>query len=389
MKTYEKYKNSGVSWLGKIPEHWEWRKLGKYCQIIMGQSPKGESVNEVDGIEFHQGKIFFGERFVQDSKIKTSIPTKIAPADSVLLSVRAPVGKVNITDREICIGRGLAAIKTSDGMPTLFLFFLLQTLEEIFNSKATGSTFKAINIEKIYNQLIPVPPLAEQEAIVKFLDYKVSRIEKLILIRECQIVNLKELKKAVINKAVTKGDWKRVRLKNLVKLINEKTSLPSLKYIGMENIESWTGKLIETKEIIPESVSNKFYKGDILFGKLRPYLAKVFLAPIDGICSSEFLVLRSKEEIEAKFLQYYLISYKFIDIVNSSTYGAKMPRANWQFIGNYLIHIPPLNEQNEIAEYLDKKCGQIDKLERVFTINIASVTGCVCVRFLALTLLIK
>ena len=104
----------------------------------------------------------------------------------------------------------------------------------------------------------------------------------------------------------------------------------------MENIESWTGKRIKTEEIIPESISNRFYKGDILFGKLRPYLAKIFLAPNDGICSSEFLVLRS-EAIEKRFLFYSIVSHEFIDTVNSSTYGAKMPRANWQFIGNCFI----------------------------------------------------
>ena len=154
----------------EIPDNWAWVRIGDYFNVIMGQSPKGKFINDSNGIEFHQGKIFFRERIIEDSKIKTSVASKIAPADSVLLCVRAPVGKVNITDREICIGRGLAAIKCCANTPTLFLYFLLKTLEETFNSKATGTTFKAITLETVNNQVVPLPPLAEQERIVERLN---------------------------------------------------------------------------------------------------------------------------------------------------------------------------------------------------------------------------
>ncbi len=121
-------------------------------------------------MEFHQGKIFFSDKVIQDSKIKTSVAHKIAPTDSALLSVRAPVSKVNITDREICIGRGLVAIKGHDGMPTEFIYYVLQSLEQSFNAKATGTTFKAITSTTIYNYLIPLPPLDEQHKIVSRLN---------------------------------------------------------------------------------------------------------------------------------------------------------------------------------------------------------------------------
>ena len=136
----------------------------------MGQSPEGKFINSSEDMEFHQGKIYFGNKFISDSGIKTLAVSKIAPADSVLLCVRAPVGKVNITDREICIGRGLAAIKGYCDIPTTFIYFMFQTLEQHFNALATGTTFKAINIATVYNQPIPLPPLAEQERIVKRLN---------------------------------------------------------------------------------------------------------------------------------------------------------------------------------------------------------------------------
>ena len=149
-----------------MPQEWAWAQLGDVCKIEMGQSPDGASINKETGIEFHQGKICFTERLLARSNEKTSRPTKIAHGNSVLLCVRAPVGKVNTVNRKICIGRGLCAISPMCGMNVEFWFFWLKCLEETFNKKATGSTFKAITKNTVVNQIIPLPPLEEQKRIV-------------------------------------------------------------------------------------------------------------------------------------------------------------------------------------------------------------------------------
>ena len=95
--------------------------------------------------------------------------------------------------------------------------------------------------------------------------------------------------------------------------------------------------------------------------KLRPYLAKVYHTSNNGVCSSEFFVLKPKD-ITPNYLFEYLLNREFIDIINSSTYGAKMPRANWDFFGDQLISIPPLPEQTAIASFLDRKTARIDIL---------------------------
>ena len=110
-----------------------------------------------------------------------------------------------------------------------------------------------------------------------------------------------------------------------------------------------------------EGVSNAFDADDVLFGKLRPYLAKAHHAQTSGICSSEFLVLRRKS-IEPRFLVYYLLNSAFINVVDSSTYGAKMPRASWDFIGNLLALVPPPDEQRRIAAFLDHETTKLDTL---------------------------
>ena len=158
--------------------------------------------------------------------------------------------------------------------------------------------------------------------------------------------------------------WRIKRLKFSTDLINNKVSVEDspLPYLGLEHIESWTGRSIEGEISNSEGLASSFVMGDVLFGKLRPYLAKVHLALQDGLISSEALVVRSKDELDAEFLKYYMLSRDFINIVDSSTYGSKMPRASWDFIGNLPVLLPDVEEQKVIARFLDFKTAQIDAL---------------------------
>ena len=163
-----------------IPDNWKWVRLGNITKITMGQSPSGNNVADGgDGVEFHQGKIYFGEEYLKQSKQTTSEITKKAEPNSVLLCVRAPVGKVNILDREICIGRGLCAISAFAKMDVRFLYFWLKSFEQDFIDKSTGSTFKAITCNIVENELFPLPPLAEQKRIVERLDQLLPLCDKI------------------------------------------------------------------------------------------------------------------------------------------------------------------------------------------------------------------
>lgn len=134
-------------------------------------------------------------------------------------------------------------------------------------------------------------------------------------------------------------------------------------YIGLENVESWSGKIIDkhNENVVVEGASLAVCPNDILFGKLRPYLAKCAIAEKSGCCSTEFIVMRP-HSIEGRFLKYVMLTPQFIDMVNMSTYGAKMPRANWDFIGNALLAMPSRDEQAAIASYLDAQCAKIDEI---------------------------
>ncbi|MCR4799275.1 MAG: restriction endonuclease subunit S, partial [Bacteroidales bacterium] len=164
----------------EIPESWCWCRLGNVFDITMGQSPKGESVGKnIKGMEFHQGKIFFTNKWIAKSNQQTSEITKIAEPNSILLCMRAPVGKVNLTERKICIGRGLCSIVPLGGINVEWAYYLFETLENDFVKKSTGSTFKAITGDIVKDEIIPLPPLSEQKRIVAKLEELLGEVEKL------------------------------------------------------------------------------------------------------------------------------------------------------------------------------------------------------------------
>ena len=150
----------------KLPEGWCKCSFDDIFNITMGQSPNGCSINHQQGIEFHQGKILFGEKYLKRSDMFTDAPTKLATPNSLLLCVRAPVGVVNITQREICIGRGLCSLKPNAAINLDYAYHALTTYQSDFDSKSTGSTFKAISGSIIRNEVFALPPLQEQYRIV-------------------------------------------------------------------------------------------------------------------------------------------------------------------------------------------------------------------------------
>ncbi|MBI3463816.1 MAG: restriction endonuclease subunit S [Planctomycetes bacterium] len=158
--------------------------------------------------------------------------------------------------------------------------------------------------------------------------------------------------------------WSQKRIKFAANLINEKAAAATADslYVGLENIESKTGRLVELDaESTVDGLSNTFKASDVLFGKLRPYLAKAVHTDFDGLCSSELLVLRPRD-VCGRYLFYCMLAPEFINVVDSSTYGAKMPRASWEFIGNLQLTLPPLAERRAITAFLDRETARIDEL---------------------------
>jgi restriction endonuclease S subunit len=380
MKRYERYKDSGVEWIGEIPEHWGVIKLKYVTKLAYGDSLPTENREE-------EGEV---DVFGSNGKVGThNVANTLSPV--IIVGRKGSYGKVTYSDKK-CF-----AIDTTyyiDNRCTKsnikWLYYSLMVLELDKNSQDTG--VPGLSREYAYNKYVPVPTVNEQVAIANFLDQKTAEIDGLIADKEKFIELLQEKRQAMITEAVTKGlnpnvrmkdsgikcigempeQWNIRKIKYLANIRNVKAGDSDIDktYIGLENIESETGKLLinrdDEQQLIGET-ANIFKKGDVLFGKLRPYLAKCIIADFDGRCTSELLVLRTTSNILPEYLYFFMLSPKFYDVVNSSTYGAKMPRASWDFIGNLEIPLPSIKEQKEIVEYLVELTRKIDDL--VFDIN--------------------
>ena len=155
--------------------------------------------------------------------------------------------------------------------------------------------------------------------------------------------------------------WSVERIRRRARLRTDKAVDASLK-VALENVQSWTGRFIDTEEADYSGEGIAFSRGDVLFGKLRPYLAKAWRADTEGAAIGDFHVYSLSSDTDPRFFQFMILSGDFISLVDGSTYGAKMPRASWDFIGNLMEAFPPIAEQRQIADYLDIHTAKIDLL---------------------------
>ena len=156
-------------------------------------------------------------------------------------------------------------------------------------------------------------------------------------------------------------NWRIEKLKFHIRVRNEKQAGLGLTYIALENIVGFDCRYIATDHQYSGDDANIARENDIIFSKLRPYLGKVYKVQSDAYVNTEFVVCQAIS-ISDNYLKWYMISHGFLDIVNSSTYGAKMPRANSDYIKNLQVLLPPIAEQKKIADFLDGKCAEIDEL---------------------------
>ncbi|MCG6537196.1 MAG: restriction endonuclease subunit S, partial [Syntrophales bacterium LBB04] len=174
------------------------------------------------------------------------------------------------------------------------------------------------------------------------------------------------------------GGWALDRLKDVVTLRKDKSSETSEEqdYLELEDLESGTGRILSRRNTLTvESAVTVFKKGDVLFGKLRPYLEKYYEAEFDGKCTGEILAFKP-ERIVSRFLFYCVGSHWFIERCNALAYGAKMPRVSWPTqLSQFNIPLPLLPEQERIAAYLDASCASIDAAVAAKRLQLETLDG--------------
>lgn len=402
-----------MEWLGDVPEHWQQKPIWSLFKRVKRTNFPTEHLLSVYR---DYGVIPKDSRDDNHNRASEDLTPYqlVCVNDLVINKMKAWQGSIAISELKGIVSPAYYIYQPKTEYYSKYIHFLIRSAYYIQSYKNYSKGIRVnqwdLEHEAFTHIDLLLPSLEEQQKIVAFLNTETARIDNLIAKQEKLVELLEEQRKSIISHAVTKGlnpnapmkdsgvewlgevpeGWVERKIKFLSKLINEKTSEKS-NVIALENIESWTGKYIETESSF-DSDAVKFKENDVLFGKLRPYLAKVYLVENQGEAVGDIYVLRPNKLIHPQYLKFFMLSEKFIDYVNSSTNGTKMPRANWDFIGSISIYLPEISIQNQIVNYLEsairkieliinKQISLIEKLKEYRSSIIShSVTGKIDVR---------
>lgn len=380
LPTYPEYKASGIDWLGDIPSHWNTVKGAWCCTFQYGfpadskffsNERKGVPLIRIRDIYSHDTEIYYNNRDFTPEYIVNNGDILIGMDGD--FNVSRWKGGVSLLNQRVC------KFEKSDSLIKGFLFYVLPIILKEINNIKYSTTVKHLSAHDLSEMRLPVPPLSEQEAIAAYLDDVTGKIDALISEKQKQVEDIRAYRTSLITETVTHGlnpdaplrpsgidwlgdipeHWSKCRFKNFLELITAPST--SERKIGLENIESSCGKFVETDSYF-EGNGIDFHKDDIVYGKLRPYLRKVWKAQFSGNAVGDFFVFRCNEYSSPDYIKYLFLSDGFSNFVNSSTFGAKMPRVSSDFIFSLHYYLPPLAEQQSIADFLDAKTAKIDEL---------------------------
>lgn len=370
MKRYPKYKDSGALWLGQVPVHWP---IVRYKYLFREKHAKKESTLQAGAISF--GRVVFKDDEMLPPATKASYQEVLKGEyliNPINLNYDLKSLRTALSEIDVCVSPAYIVLRPLMDSDPGYLKYQLH-LFDVCHMKTLGAGVRqTISFGDIGVCGTIVPPKVEQAAIASFLDRVVGEMDSAIASQERMIELLKERRSAIITQAVTKGldpnakmkdsgvpwlgqvpaHWEIKRLRFLLSNKSLKSEFIKGDYVGLENIESATGAYSPAADFIPSGVVSHFTSGDILFGKLRPYLQKVALAIRAGFCSTEILPLTPAKTENGPYLQRLLSCWGFIDFINSASYGSKMPRVDWSMLADVPMPCPPAKEAILIAEHL-------------------------------------
>ena len=357
-------KDSYIDWVGSIPYEWETVPL-KYVISEINEKNNPIRFNNILSLTNTLGVVPYEEKGNQGNNSKEDITQyKLAYKDTIIVnSMNLKIGSVGLSKYDGCVSPVYYVFKGKSNTDIRFINYLFQSEFQKYLGKFGKGILEIREKIAMYDVLhayIPYPSYDIQKRIANYLDEKCSLIDNIIVENNKEIELLNEYRVSFIDSQYKSNNTKKIKFDVVVR--NEKGTVTSNdKYVGLENIEGFTTKYIETNTNYLGSEGKRFYKGDLLVNKLRPYLAKSYIAEFDGLCSGEIEVIKNFNG-NMEYLKYFTVSNSYLEMVNSSTYGAKMPRANWEFIKNLRIPNISPEEQNNKVEIIN---NMIDKINNV------------------------
>ena len=398
---YDKYKDSGIAWIGEIPEHWEVIKTKNAFNIISGATPKTDNIAYWDGeitwitpADYKTEDIIIksGKRNITTEGLN-SCGTSIVPQGSIIFSKRAPIGLVAINAVPLCTNQGCISCIPKPYVNTKYFYYLMSVLTEWFELFGSGTTFKELSTNNFANFSLSQPSFTEQQSIATYLDQKCGEIDELITLQEEMITKLQSYKQSVITETVTKGldknvplkdsgiewigeipeHWEIRKLKNIFLLSTGTTPKDFDKISEEDNLINWytpsdildscndlfSSQRKLSEKVIYENKISLFPIGTLLYVGIGASAGKVGYANENGYTNQQITGLIPLE-CYSRFYFYYLSALK--DKIRDNAFFTTLPIINNAYLGQELIPYPPIHEQQSIANYLVQKCSEIDEL---------------------------
>ena len=400
------YKDSGIKWIGRIPKEWNTTAIKQLMYLYAGATPKSDNEEFWDGdivwitpADYKTEDVFIskGRRNIS-TKGMESCATTLLPKNSIIFSKRAPIGLVALNGEPLCTNQGcIGCIPKKEKAYSKYYYYTLSAFTEQFELYGAGTTFKEISANNFANFLLPFPQIEEQQRIAEFLDVKCREIDGLITLQEQMIEQLTDYKQSVITEIVTKGlipdaqlvpsgiDWigdvpkgwnRCAPLKWFTEIIlgkmlqsNANSPTDTLeKYICAKDVHFDGVDYSDLKSMYyspSEKVSYQVQRGDMLVveGGAGAAGAAIVNKDIENTyIQNSIMIVRPKRNIDIRYARYVLFSIVSRGYVDYICNKATIPHFTKDKLSGTLIPMPSFDEQRAIAEHLDTKCGEIDRL---------------------------
>lgn len=352
-----------------VPGNWCWVRLDSTTLIIMGQSPSGaDTTDDSRCTPLIGGAADMGDAYPKATRY-TKVPTKVSTNQDLILCIRATLGKPVYSDKEYCLGRGVAAIRPCIGDRSFYKYFF-NAFEQYLYDNATGTTFAQVSSQILQQMPLPLPPLPEQQRIVDRIESLFARLDEAKQKAQDALDSFETRKAAILHKAFTgdltaqwrkehrlgKNAWITDKLKNCIDLLSGQ-DFPSDKYnsegngipyiTGASNFENshvcinrWTGE--------PSVVAQK---GDVLLVCKGSGYGKTIIADFEyAHIARQIMALRVKDRLSNRFLLYYLQSN--IRYIREGGQGL-IPGISRKIVLEMEVLLPSIDEQTEIVRILD------------------------------------
>ena len=374
-KPYERYKYSGVEWIGEIPEHWEVKKIKRIAQLKSGESITSLNINDEGDFPVYGGNGVRGytTNYTHDGRFV------------VIGRQGALCGNINYAIGKFWASEHAVVASPRGSYQTIWFGELLRVMN--LNQYSTAAAQPGLAVEQIINLAIPVPPDSEQQTISVILDRKTSEIDGLIADKEKLASLLQEYRQAIISEAVTKGlnpdvkmkdsgvewigeipeHWEVNRVKYLLREIDERSMtgnedlLSVSQYYGIRPRETVTEKVARADSLVGYKLCKQ---GDVVINKMLAWQGALGHSKFDGIVSPDYTVIRTFEAVCSRYIAYLFKTPIYTTEFTKESKGI-IPsrwRLHMESLGRIYSLVPPFSEQQAIADHLDQKTSEVDDL---------------------------